>query len=1045
MYRSKKPSIYDEYFNIQRQHEALYGSRTVVLMQIGKFYEIYEYDPELDESESNNQDNFIDPYKPTKRIGYATEVGSDMDWNVHKCRKLKPHSPSNPLTVGCPIGSYSKENRKNLLQHNWTIIRVDQRPIGNNKVERFVAEIASPGTEIIDGSEKLKLTNYIVSIYIDVQNHSKRLMNYNLICGVSSIDLTTGENYISEFYSQDKDPEYAIKEIYRYLLSKRPVEVIINLRDIPSTKQEKYSIYLEKALKLDNYPITAFRYDEFPKDFFKLDYQKAQLSKVFNNKFTDNQNLVFRNNIINDLNLERMSYGRLSYILLLNYVYEHNDQALNKISRPKVSWLDEKDTLILTHNAIVQSNIYPENKMFHPYNPIKTSKKATSLFEIIDQTSTKMGQRRLQRLLYNPLTDPKQLENSYNMVEEALNNNLWKKLEDSLKGMVDLDLLQRTLVLKTIQPRDLSRLFKSYIKIIEIYSIISKTSDISYMKYLLPDELSIKSFNTAIQKVWTSFDIDKLKDCKLEGGMISGGISFIDYPLLTDLELYNQSLQIKNYLVTLANYLNESAKKQGKSRGKEIEFRDDVGGRRVEGGGVVNTAMGFITSKTNAKNLQKAIDSGQVDLQTWGNIEFNNIKDGTLITSPMIRQQCINYDNCKNELMQKLWDTYKETVNYLSETFDFYATMSSFISRVDIIKSYAKSAIKYKYFRPEIDDETTNSYIEATDLRHPLVERIHDEEYIPNNISLGKNPQGILLYGANQAGKSTLAKSIGLAVIMAQIGGFTAGHVKLRPYHKIITRLTGNDNLIEGKSSFVVELSEVLTIERNMDAHTLVLGDELCRGTESASGTSITITMVEFLIQHLSSFIFSTHMHHLVDMQEIKTIPPEKLKICHLQIYYDENLDTLIYNRKLQDGPGPSIYGLETAKYLGFSKRFIERAMAIRRDFLNESQQLLNTKKSKYNSRVYIDHCAICKSSDIDKLEVHHIKEQKDADDLGFIDTVPKNAIYNLIVLCYDCHHNLIHGQNNKIQIDQSPGAQIVRVIPSCNNNEENKVQTSSL
>lgn len=1026
-------SIYQQYFEKQLECQKRYGPRTVVLMQIGSFYEIYEYDPDFDPELADNTN--------VEKIGYATEIAADMDWNLHLCRKGKPHSLKNPNTVGCPKLSYEKENRAKLLQNNWTIVRVDQREV-NNKIERFEAEVASPATEMISDMDNLPLTNYIVSIYIEVQKSSKRLTNYNLTCGVSAIDVTTGKSEISEFYSQERDPTYAIKEIYRYLITKRPQEVIINLKDIPGLSRQKYSEYLTKNLKLDLYPIIVIRYDDFPAEIFKLDYQKAQLSKVFNNLIVENvtpskhtqeeegsvkEVQIIRNNIINDLDLERMSYGRLSYILLLNYVYEHNTATLGKMQKPSVSWLDEKDHLVLTHNAIVQSNIYPESKMFHRYTPIKTAKKSTSLFEIINQTSTKLGQRKLQNLLYNPMTNVDTLENSYKMVEEMINDHHWKAVEECLRGVPDLDRLHRSLVLRTIQPCDLAKLFLSYIKVIKLYTLTigSENETLKNMVNNIFAGDKIQRFNTALQKVWQTFDLEKLKGCKIEGGTISGEISFEDYPLLKNIEVYHESLKIKEYLNTLANYLNENAK----GRGRDIEFNDNLKGKRGESGGVINTSMGFVTSKTKAKNLKALIDKGELSLDGWGVFEFDNIKDGTVITSSMIRQQCINYDTLKNDLKRILWEEYKETVSYLSENFDFYENISQFVATMDCIKSHAKSAIKFKYYKPTLDTEDGPSYIKAIALRHPLVEQIRDEEYIPNDITIGSNPQGILLYGANQAGKSTLTKSVGLAVIMAQIGGFTAGQVTLRPYHKIITRLTGNDDIIEGKSSFVVELSEVLTIERNMDRKTLVLGDELCRGTESASGTSITITMIELLVQNQSSYIFSTHMHNLVDQPEIIVIPKEKLKICHLQIYYDASVDNLIYNRKLEDGAGESNYGLETAKYLGFSNSFIDRAMEIRRNLLKKSKQLVNPKKSKYNSRVYMDHCAMCKTHINNDLETHHIKEQNMADENGFIDHTPKNSKHNLIVLCKNCHQNIIHRQNKKIEISECAGGSMIKVV----------------
>lgn len=1010
----------EDYFKQQLKYEKLYGPRTIVLMQKGDFFEMFEYDPDIVD---DNDKHLLPECFEQKLMGKVSSVcDSCTNLSVHLEKNKLDHSFKNLITAGFRLDSYEKY-KDILLKNNWVPIQIIQSP-SNKQIRILGEEPVTPGAYIKDDSSEKLLNNYIINVYIEIISSKCRYSNYNINCGISCLDVNTGENEISEIYNQNDDSNYAIKEIYRYLISKRPQEVLIYVKGLKKVDViEGYENYLNKSLKLENYPIKIFKYDsDILKEYFEISYQESSLKKIFNKKF-ETENLhpkikLIRNNIINDLNLHKINYGRISYIMLLDHVYKQNPKILYKIKTPIIGWLDNQN-LILTHNAVIQSNLFPEDRMFHRYNPIRSVKKATSLFEIINQTSTKMGERRLQKLLYNPINDIEKLNNSYKLVEEMIQDNFWKTMEENLKSIPDIERLQRMLLLKNIKPKELSRLFLSYNCITKIYIEIYQSNKENLKKMLINPKFA-QNYNQAVNIINKRFDLIKLKSCNIVKDKHDNSIQikYEDFPLKDEnCDKFKKMQKIKEKLY----YIAEEIEKKSKGRGKTIEFDENLKNKRADKGGLINTSTGFLTSASKAKSLEKITFGEHI-----GQLEFIKTKTQTFITSTKISELAEEFENIRDHLKGVLWNVYSETLEELSKDYNYYDEITKFIAEIDLIKSHAKSAIKYKYYKPELVKEEY-SFIEATELRHPLVERIRDEEYISNDISLGsKECQGILLYGANQVGKTTLTKSVGIAVIMAQIGGYTAGKVKLCPYNKIITRLTGNDSLIEGKSSFVVELSEVLTIEKNMDKNTLVLGDELCRGTESASGTSITITILEMLIENQSSYIFSTHMHHLVEMEEITNISKEKLRICHLEMIYDSVTDKLIYNRKLKDGPGDAIYGLETAKYLGFGKKFMERSMQIRNRLLNKSQNIISTKKSKYNKDVFVDSCLLCGKRI--NLESHHIKEQHKADLNGFINHVHKDSKYNLTILCNDCHHKLIHAQNNEIKVDQSLGCSVYRV-----------------
>jgi DNA mismatch repair protein MutS len=190
---------------------------------------------------------------------------------------------------------------------------------------------------------------------------------------------------------------------------------------------------------------------------------------------------------------------------------------------------------------------------------------------------------------------------------------------------------------------------------------------------------------------------------------------------------------------------------------------------------------------------------------------------------------------------------------------------------------------------------------------------------------------------------------------------------------------------------------ELMSILKRNDMNTLVIGDEICRGTEEKSANIIVAYMLETLEKSNSSFITATHLHKLADLQSVRNL--QKVKPYHLKVSYDENNDSIIYQRTLTEGHGDNFYGLQVAKYLMKDKDFNNRTTEIMKEFDNTG------KKSRYNSDLILDECYFCQSAD--NLECHHINWQKDFDENNINKTKPhimKNKCYNLLVVCMKCH-----------------------------------------
>ena len=358
---------------------------------------------------------------------------------------------------------------------------------------------------------------------------------------------------------------------------------------------------------------------------------------------------------------------------------------------------------------------------------------------------------------------------------------------------------------------------------------------------------------------------------------------------------------------------------------------------------------------------------------------------------------------------------YLETIDrFYKNNLKLFDELVKFIGIIDLNCNIAKISIENVYTRPEIID-SEKSFIDGKDIRHPIVEKVQTEiEYIPNDVSLSED--GILLFGTNACGKSTLMKSIGLTLIMAQAGFYVpSSNFKYTPYKQIFTRILNNDNIFKRQSSFAVEMSELRGILKRANKNSLVLGDELCSGTETTSALSIVSAGLKTLSDIKCSFIFTSHLHQLMDIPLVKEI--DSLKIFHLKIEYDKEKDLLIYKRKLEKGSGPAIYGLEVCKALDLGNDFISLARKVQIEITDLNKTLVNDKISNYNKNILMDKCQVCLEP---SEHTHHIKEQQTADKNNNIDYHHKNINHNLVPLCEKCHYKVHHDNLRIYGYDQT-------------------------
>jgi DNA mismatch repair protein MutS len=223
--------------------------------------------------------------------------------------------------------------------------------------------------------------------------------------------------------------------------------------------------------------------------------------------------------------------------------------------------------------------------------------------------------------------------------------------------------------------------------------------------------------------------------------------------------------------------------------------------------------------------------------------------------------------------------------------------------RLDIIICKAYIANKYNYCRPTIC-EKEQSFFDVEGLRHVLIEHIQTNElYVTNDLDLSDDTSeynGILIFGTNAVGKTSFIRAVGIVIIMAQSGLYVpCSRLSYKPYTAIFSRILGNDNIFKGLSTFAVEMSELRIILKMADKNSLVLGDELCSGTEIESALSLFTSGLIDLHEKCATFLFATHFHEITKYDEIKSL--RRMGLKHMAVHYDKSADSLVYDRILKD------------------------------------------------------------------------------------------------------------------------------------------------
>ena len=521
---------------------------------------------------------------------------------------------------------------------------------------------------------------------------------------------------------------------------------------------------------------------------------------------------------------------------------------------------------------------------------LRTKERTYSLLWLLDNTKTAMGSRKLKYFIENPLLDINKINKRYDIVSKLLEEFiLAEELRNDLYEVYDLERLCGKLSFGSANGKDLLQL-KASLKVLpsikeklEKIGFYEKITTMSDLYDLLEKSIYEEPPNTIKEgyliKDGYSSELDELKD------LSRGGKDFI------------------------SRFETEERERTG-IKGLKVGF-NKVFGYYIE---ISKSYLNMVTD-----------DMGYIRKQTLANCErfINPIlkeKEDLILSS---EDRIINLEY---NLFIEIRDKCKEYIPELQRT-------AKVISEIDVLSSFALVSEKYNYIRPVI---TTGNEIKVLNSRHPVVERVlKGEEYVPNDIVMDNNTDILLITGPNMAGKSTYMRQLGIIAIMAQIGCFVPAEEATLPiFDKIFTRIGASDDLVSGESTFMVEMMEASRAIKYATRNSLILFDELGRGTATFDGMSLAQAILEYVANKIKcKTLFSTHYHELTDME--KNIP--NLKNKHVSAVEENGNITFLH--KVKDGSVDKSYGINVAKLAGLPDEVIDRASGILNIYENKEKK----------------------------------------------------------------------------------------------------------
>ncbi|MFK5856625.1 MAG: DNA mismatch repair protein MutS [Bacteroidota bacterium] len=593
---------------------------------------------------------------------------------------------------------------------------------------------------------------------------------------------------------------------------------------------------------------------------FSIDFANEILLKHFNTSS------------LKGFGIEDINSGIIAAGATLHYLFEtHHDKLshinkLGRIDESKYVWLDKFTIRNL--------------ELINPLSP-----GASTLLSIIDRTDSPMGARQMRRWISLPLKDIQSINERLNIVEYLINNDIVEsEIHDETKKIGDLERLISKVVTSRVNPRELKQLQRALIATNKLKTICDN-SDKSELNQIAE---KLNPCSSLIEKLDTHLN-DELPAMINKGKVIAPGVS-------------EELDELRNISSSGKDYLKEILK-------REIE-RTGITSLKVG----FNNVFGYFLEVTHTHKDKVPAEWHRKQTLT-GSERY--------ITEELkiYEEKILGAEEKIIALEQRIFD---KVVHYAAEFVMPIQLNASVIASLDCLASFAHIAALNNYVRPEITDDFS---IHIKNGRHPVIENKlpPGEEYVANDVFLdNQKQQVIILTGPNMSGKSALLRQTALIVLLGQMGCMVpASSAKIGLVDKIFTRVGASDNISSGESTFMVEMNETASILNNISNRSLILLDEIGRGTSTYDGISIAWSITEFLHNHpayRAKVLFATHYHELNDMM----LTMKRIKNFHISV--KEHGNKIIFLRKMKKGGSAHSFGIHVAEMAGMPKKVLNRA-----------------------------------------------------------------------------------------------------------------------
>jgi len=1014
-------SMQTEYFRLTEVFIRKFGANTILFMQVGAFFEMYA---------TKNPDTGV---LSRSRIEDVAEICGGLSITDKKQMHGKD------LVVMAGFRDYNVDRYiQNAVDANFTAVVYTQKEAEKGRMTRELTGVFSPGTFLpSDADTDSKMTNNVLCLWLDLYTpkvvQSSANVNVNIhinsksriICGAAVVNIFTGKSALFEYETAMEMVPATFDALERFVCTHAPSETIFVTpfrEDSDSRKVLQYIGVASRTIHLLHQCNAISDQKEIQELLDRCRHQKY-IRHVLSSFFQDDTYDIcdeFRNYVV----------GTQAYCYLLHFIQERNPNLVRKIAIPQFD--NQTTNMVLANHTLRQLNIINDgNSAAEDADMSGSNLRSVSAF--LNKCGSAVGRRRFLHQIVHPTFDQTWLNSEYDAIAKLLAYpGLIDQFRKFLREVADLEKIGRQLVSRKLNPDSIARLYKSGLAIQQIHVCIIDTNP-GLCEYLArddaktdPNKIVASWITSLLEFISVNLIVEKCEGC---GSMTSFDENIVRPGVCEELDALLKRMEENELLFQeIRKTFNLIMSKIDSSKSSSTTDYVKVHETEKTGSFLRMTKKRSATLKKHLGEMLKKDANAKIvfslgksnipvpvsDIQTVSAGTTDDNISFTLLDR-ILREKTTIRDTI-NTTIAKAYAGFLERLE--TQCLATIEHLTNFIAKVDVLQSKAYVAKTYGYCRPIIDaggdgndNVTQQSYVSAKGLRHVLIEHIQTQElYVANDIDLGNcleedgSYMGMLLYGTNAVGKTSLIRALGIVIIMAQSGMYVpCSALTYRPYRAIFTRILGNDNLFKNLSMFAVEMSELRVILNSADEFSLVLGDELCSGTETESALSIFVSGLTDLHHKHATFLFATHFHEILKFDEIKALT--KIAVRHMAVHYDRETDCLVYDRVLREGAGNRLYGLEVAKSLHLPDEFIERAYKIRNKYFPDMRGDLSSHSTRYNSSKLRGLCEMCKEELAE--EVHHLQEQKLADDNGRIGSIHKNHPANLMSLCGKCHQKM--------------------------------------